>query len=32
MWKFSDDVRTGDMSLRSFINAEACMSRSAGNV
>lgn len=30
VWKFSDDVRTGEMSLQSFIEAEACMSRSAG--
>eukprot|EP00026_Physarum_polycephalum_P005049 Phypoly_transcript_05075.p1 GENE.Phypoly_transcript_05075~~Phypoly_transcript_05075.p1 ORF type:complete len:598 (+),score=76.88 Phypoly_transcript_05075:134-1927(+) len=31
VWKFSDDVRTGAMSLQSFIDAEACMSRSHGH-
>ncbi len=30
VWKFSEDVRAGDMTLNDFIAAEAGMSRSAG--
>ncbi|MEE9454937.1 MAG: IlvD/Edd family dehydratase [Paracoccaceae bacterium] len=30
VWKFSEDVRAGDMSLQDFMSAEAGMSRSAG--
>jgi L-arabonate dehydrase len=31
VWKFSEDVRAGKMSLESFAEAESCMSRSAGH-
>ncbi|MFQ5973918.1 MAG: dihydroxy-acid dehydratase, partial [Alphaproteobacteria bacterium] len=31
VWKFSEDVRAGKMSLADFMDAEACMSRSAGH-
>ena len=31
VWKFSEDVRCGVMSLGDFMDAEACMSRSAGH-
>jgi dihydroxy-acid dehydratase len=31
VWKFSEDVRAGKMSLQSFSEAESCMSRSAGH-
>ena len=31
VWKFEDMVRTGDMSMREFMDAEACMSRSVGH-
>jgi L-arabonate dehydrase len=31
VWKFSEDVRAGKMSLDSFAEAESCMSRSAGH-
>ena len=31
VWKFSEDVRCGRMSLCDFVDAEACMSRSAGH-
>lgn len=30
VWKFSEDVRAGNMSLKEFMNAEAGMSRSPG--
>ncbi len=30
VWKFSEDVRAGQMSIRDFLSAEAGMSRSAG--
>ncbi|MCF4098130.1 IlvD/Edd family dehydratase [Maritalea mediterranea] len=30
VWKFSEDVRAGDMSLKDFMSAEAGMSRSVG--
>ena len=31
VWKFSEDVRSGAMSMCDFLEAEACMSRSAGH-
>lgn len=31
VWRFTDDLRTGRMSLEDFLDAEACMSRSAGH-
>jgi dihydroxy-acid dehydratase len=31
VWSFSEDVRAGKMSLADFMEAEACMSRSAGH-
>ena len=31
VWKFSEEVRAGTMSASDFMNAEACMSRSAGH-
>src|SRR5215831_18128128 len=31
VWQFSEDVRSGAMSLCDFMDAEACMSRSAGH-
>lgn len=31
VWEFSEDVRAGKMSLEAFMDAEACMSRSAGH-
>jgi L-arabonate dehydrase len=31
VWKFSDDVKAGRMSLQAFMDAEACMSRSVGH-
>ncbi|MEE8270166.1 MAG: IlvD/Edd family dehydratase, partial [Alphaproteobacteria bacterium] len=31
VWTFSEDVRAGKMSLADFMDAEACMSRSAGH-
>ena len=31
VWKFSEDVRAGDMSLADFLDAEGCMSRSSGH-
>lgn len=31
VWRFSEDVRAGVMSLEQFMDAEACMSRSAGH-
>ena len=31
VWKFSEDVRSGAMSMCEFTQAEACMSRSAGH-
>lgn len=31
VWEFSEDVRAGKMSLEAFMEAEACMSRSAGH-
>jgi dihydroxy-acid dehydratase len=31
VWKFSEDVRSGAMSMCEFMDAEACMSRSAGH-
>jgi len=31
VWKFSEDVKAGVMSLEQFMDAEACMSRSAGH-
>ncbi len=31
VWRFSESVRAGDMSLATFLEAEACMSRSAGH-
>jgi dihydroxy-acid dehydratase len=31
VWKFDDMVRTGEMSLEDFMEAESCMSRSAGH-
>src|SRR5437763_7655280 len=31
VWKFSEDVRCGAMSMCEFMQAEACMSRSAGH-
>ncbi|MBM3555753.1 MAG: dihydroxy-acid dehydratase [Alphaproteobacteria bacterium] len=31
VWKFSEDVSAGKMSLADFMDAEACMSRSAGH-
>ena len=31
VWRFSDDLRTGKMSLEDFMDAEACLSRSAGH-
>jgi dihydroxy-acid dehydratase len=31
VWRFSEDVRAGTMSLKEFSEAEGCMSRSAGH-
>ena len=31
VWRFSEDVKVGTMSLKEFSEAEACMSRSAGH-
>ena len=31
VWKFSEDVKAGIMSIEQFMDAEACMSRSAGH-
>jgi len=31
VWSFSEDVRAGKMSLADFMDAESCMSRSAGH-
>jgi len=31
VWKFSEDVRSGAMSMCEFMDAEVCMSRSAGH-
>jgi dihydroxy-acid dehydratase len=31
LWRFSEDVKAGKMSQRSFVEAETCMSRSAGH-
>ena len=31
VWEFSEDVRAGKMSLEAFMEAEGCMSRSAGH-
>jgi dihydroxy-acid dehydratase len=31
VWRFSEDVKAGKMSLKEFSEAEACMSRSAGH-
>ena len=31
VWKFDDMVRTGEMTLQDFMEAESCMSRSAGH-
>ena len=31
VWEFSEDVRAGNMSLEAFMEAESCMSRSAGH-
>jgi len=31
VWKFSEDVRSGAMSMCEFMEAESCMSRSAGH-
>lgn len=31
VWRFTDDLRTGKMSLEDFLDAEACISRSAGH-
>ena len=31
VWKFSEEMRGGRMSLEQFLDAEACMSRSAGH-
>lgn len=31
VWEFSEDVRAGKMSLPDFLEAESCMSRSAGH-
>ncbi len=31
VWRFSEDVKAGKMSLQEFSEAEACMSRSAGH-
>jgi L-arabonate dehydrase len=31
VWKFSEDVKAGVMTLEQFMDAEACMSRSAGH-
>jgi L-arabonate dehydrase len=31
VWKFSEEVRCGSMSLSDFMEAESCMSRSAGH-
>jgi len=31
VWKFSEDVKAGVMSVEQFMDAEACMSRSAGH-
>lgn len=31
VWKFSEDVRSGAMNMCEFMEAEACMSRSAGH-
>ncbi len=30
VWRFSEDVRAGTMSLKAFMQAESCMSRSTG--
>ena len=31
VWRFSEEVKAGTMSLRQFMEAESCMSRSAGH-
>src|SRR5438046_1509926 len=31
LWRFSENVKSGAMSMRQFMDAEACMSRSAGH-
>ncbi len=31
VWRFSEDVKAGKMSLADFLDAEACMARSAGH-
>jgi dihydroxy-acid dehydratase len=31
VWRFAEDVKAGEMSLEDFLDAEACMSRSAGH-
>ena len=31
LWRFSEEVKAGTMSLQQFMEAEACMSRSAGH-
>jgi dihydroxy-acid dehydratase len=31
VWRFAEDVKAGEMSLADFMDAEACMSRSAGH-
>ena len=31
VWRFSEEVKAGEMSLEEFMDAEACMSRSAGH-
>jgi len=31
VWRFAEDVKAGEMSLEDFMDAESCMSRSAGH-
>ena len=31
VWRFAEEVKAGEMSLADFMDAEACMSRSAGH-
>ena len=31
VWRFTDELRTGRMSMEDYLDAEACMSRSAGH-
>jgi dihydroxy-acid dehydratase len=31
VWRFAEEVKAGEMSLEDFLDAEACMSRSAGH-